>query len=234
MGSLMISMDNIFSINLHEINFLVAAIRLLMAMFFGAVLGFERTCKLRAAGFKTYALVCVGSTAAMMMGMYIYQRYNISDPTRIAAQVVSGIGFLGAGTIMVTGFHSVKGLTTAAGLWCNACMGLVIGIGFYEVAFIMFFIILFIIVVGDKAQKRLMAKSKRIRIYVLLDRDDGFYKFIVFLKEHNIEIIEFEIIETIGSYTSISFVLKLPTKDKHSNVLDIITSSNYVAYVDET
>lgn len=92
------------------------------------MIGFEQTCKLRAAGFKTYSLVCVGSAAVMMMGMFVYQNYNISDPTRMGAQVISGIGFLGAGTIMVTGFHSIKGLTTAAGLWVDACMGLIIGV----------------------------------------------------------------------------------------------------------
>ncbi len=220
--------------NLFDFNLNTTVLRLFMAMIFGAVIGFERTRKLRAAGFKTYSLVCVGSAAVMMTGMYIYQNFNISDPTRMAAQVISGIGFLGAGTIMVTGFHSIKGLTTAAGLWVDACMGLVIGIGYYEAAVTMFIIILFIMVVGEKVQNIYLSKSKRLRIYILLDKEDGFYKFIMFLREHGIDILEFDIIETIGNYTSILFVLKFPTKEKHSDILETIKASNFVAYVDET
>ncbi len=229
-----ITMNNIISnLDLYEINFYSATVRLFVAMIFGAILGFERTRKLRAAGFKTYSLVCVGAAAVMISGMYIYQQYQTSDPTRMAAQVISGIGFLGAGTIMVTGFNSIKGLTTAAGLWVDACMGLVIGVGLYEVAFIVFIIILFVMIVGEKVQVKYLANSKRLRIYIMLDRDDGLYKFILFLKEHDIEILEFEIIKTIGTYTTISFVLKFPTKEKHSDMLEIIKSSNFVAYVDE-
>ena len=235
MGNIIETINNMFRVlNLSEINFMTVILRLFTAMFFGAVIGFERTCKLRAAGFKTYSLVCVGSAAVMMMGMFVYQNYNISDPTRMGAQVISGIGFLGAGTIMVTGFHSIKGLTTAAGLWVDACMGLVIGIGFYEAAITMLIIILLVMVVGEKLQAKLLASSKRFRIYILLEREEGFYKFIAFLKEQNIDILEFEIMETIGAYTSISFVLKSSIKEKHANILNTIKSSNFVAYVDET
>ncbi len=221
-------------LNLSDLNFYTTAIRLFMAMIIGATLGFERTRKLRAAGFKTYALVCVGSAAVMMTGMFVYQNYHISDPTRMAAQVISGIGFLGAGTIMVTGYHSIKGLTTAAGLWVAACMGLIIGVGYYEAAIIMFVFILFIMVIGEKVQNKYLANCKRLRIYILLDKEDGFYKFIIFLKEHDIDIMEFEIIETIGNYTSILFVLKFPSKEKHADILETIKTSNFVAYADET
>lgn len=234
MGNILSVIDHLFEyIDFYEINFVTVTIRLLGAMIFGALIGFERTCKLRAAGFKTYSLVCVGSAAVMMTGMFIYQNYQISDPARLGAQVISGIGFLGAGTIMVTGFHSIKGLTTAAGLWVDACMGLVIGIGFYEAAIIMFAIILLVMVVGEKVQVKLLANSKRLRIYILLEKKDGLYKFIAFLKELDISILEFEIIDTIGTFTSFSFVLKLNSKQQHYNILEIIQSSNYVAYVDE-
>ena len=227
-------LDKLFcNIDFYEINYITAAIRLIGAMIFGSIIGYERTCKLRAAGFKTYSLVCVGSAAVMMTGMFIYQNYQISDPARLGAQVISGIGFLGAGTIMVTGFHSIKGLTTAAGLWVVACMGLVIGIGFYEAAIIMFLIIQFVMIVGEKIQARLLANSKRLRIYILLEKKDGLYKFLIFLNEHRINILEFEIIDNIGDFTSFAFVLKLNEKQKHDNILETIKSSNFVAYVDE-
>lgn len=234
MGNIPDAIYNVFkNIDFYEINYITAAIRLLGAMLFGAIIGFERTCKLRAAGFKTYSLVCVGSAAVMMTGMFIYQNYQISDPARLGAQVISGIGFLGAGTIMVTGFHSIKGLTTAAGLWVDACMGLVIGIGFYEAAIIMFVIILFVMIVGEKIQIKLHASSKRLRIYILLEKRDGLYKFLTFLNEHHINVVEFEIIDNIGDFTSFSFVLILNEKQKHSNLLEAIKSSNFVAYMDE-
>ena len=107
--------------------------RLLLATILGGVIGFERQARGRAAGFRTHILVCLGSTLFMMTSMFIFEVYkgipNV-DPSRIAAQVVTGIGFLGAGTIIRSG-ESVKGLTTAASLWTVSGIGLAIGCGFY-------------------------------------------------------------------------------------------------------
>jgi (p)ppGpp synthase/HD superfamily hydrolase len=97
----------------------------------------------------------------------------------------------------------------------------------------MFAIILMVMVIGEKVQEKLLANSKRLRIYILLEKKDGLYKFITFLNDRNISILEFEIIDNIGTFTSFSFVLKLTTKQKHNNILADIKSSNYVAYVDE-
>lgn len=216
-----------------NMSFSTIVIRFVMAMAFGAALGFERTRKLRGAGLRTYTLVCVGAAAAIMSGLYIFETYQVSDPTRMASQVISGIGFIGAGTIMVTGFHSIKGLTTAAGLWTAACMGIVIGEGFYEAAVVMLLVILFSMLIGAKIQTKYLSSSKRLRLYVLFDNDDGFYKFVQFLQEQAIVITEFEIMGTVGKYTSIAFVLKFPNKEKHSDMLELIKASNFVAYVDE-
>lgn len=111
-------------------------VRILISLAFGAILGLDRGLKSRPAGLRTYILVCVGSCIAMMTNQYVYQVFDTGDPVRMAAQVVSGIGFLGAGTIIVTRRNQIRGLTTAAGLWASACVGLAIGIGLYEIALV--------------------------------------------------------------------------------------------------
>lgn len=106
-------------------------LRICLAVLCGGVLGIERGKANQAAGMRTYILVCLGAALVMMTGQYMFVEFNSGDPARLGAQVVSGIGFLGAGSIIVEGHTKVRGLTTAAGLWTAACIGLSIGIGFY-------------------------------------------------------------------------------------------------------
>ena len=119
---------------IREVTYLAVALRIFAAVVIGGLLGLERGMKNRAAGLRTYMLVCVGACVIMLTNQYIYQTYGSGDPVRMGAQVVSGIGFLGAGTIIVTRRNQIKGLTTAAGLWASAGVGLALGIGFYEAA----------------------------------------------------------------------------------------------------
>lgn len=122
--------------------------KLALACILGALIGLERESLNRPAGLRTYTLVCVGSTLAMIVSIDIYMQYYQTvnaDPGRIAAQVVSGIGFLGAGTIMREG-ASVRGLTTAAGLWVVACIGLAVGAGLYIPAVATTVLILFVLI----------------------------------------------------------------------------------------
>lgn len=106
-------------------------LRILLAVLCGGILGIERGKANQAAGMRTYILVCLGAALVMMTGQYTFYEFNVGDPARLGAQVVSGIGFLGAGSIIVEGHIKIRGLTTAAGLWTAACIGLSIGIGFY-------------------------------------------------------------------------------------------------------
>lgn len=116
---------------LQGINLVSVPVRIALSLLVGGLLGIERGRKNRPAGFRTYMLVCLGSTLVMMTNQYVYQTFSTSDPVRLGAQVISGIGFLGAGTIIVTGRNQIKGITTAAGMWTAAACGLAIGIGFY-------------------------------------------------------------------------------------------------------
>ena len=123
-------------------------IKLVLAALLGGFIGLERESLSRPAGLRTYTLVCVGCALAMVVSLDMYYQYYQTvnaDPGRIAAQVVSGIGFLGAGTIMREG-ATVRGLTTAAGLWVVACIGLAVGAGLYLPAIVTTAVILFVLI----------------------------------------------------------------------------------------
>lgn len=117
---------------LQDINMVSIIVRILLAACCGGVLGIERAKSNQAAGMRTYMLVCIGSTVVMLTSQYMSEYFQTGDPARLGAQVISGIGFLGAGSIMTGGKLEVRGLTTAAGLWTAACIGLAVGIGFYS------------------------------------------------------------------------------------------------------
>ncbi|MBR5231570.1 MAG: MgtC/SapB family protein [Clostridia bacterium] len=125
-------MERILEI-LNGFNCWSIAFRILLATLTGGLIGAERGSHGRAAGLRTHILVCVGAAITTLTGIYAMNELkSAGDPMRLGAQVISGIGFLGAGTIMVRNHSHVSGLTTAAGLWATACMGLAIGAGFYE------------------------------------------------------------------------------------------------------
>ncbi len=120
---------------LAEFNIWSVTFRILLATLIGGCIGSERGRHGRAAGLRTHILVCLGSTMTVMLGIYSVQELGLGgDPLRVSAQVISGIGFLGAGTILTRNHTHVTGLTTAAGLWTTACLGLAIGVGFYSAA----------------------------------------------------------------------------------------------------
>ena len=122
---------------LREMTALSVGLRMLLAVALGAVIGLERSAKNRPAGFRTHILVCLGAATAAMTGLYIVLKLEmLSDVSRISAQVISGLGFIVAGTIVVTKKTSIKGLTTAAGLWTTGIIGLAAGSGYYELALI--------------------------------------------------------------------------------------------------
>lgn len=151
-----------------QISFYISMIiRLLVACVLGGVIGFEREHVHRPAGLRTHILVCLGSALVMITSEYVYSKFSASvnvDPARLGAQVISGIGFLGAGTIIKEGV-SVKGLTTAASLWAVSCVGIAVGIGFYSGAFAATVIMFLTLVVIKKTQGKL-SSQKSVRLYI--------------------------------------------------------------------
>ena len=120
---------------LHQLNPVTATLRVILSVLLGGFIGLERGHHGRAAGLRTHILVCLGAAVCTLVGLYTGSVLGFNnDPLRVCAQVVSGIGFLGVGTIMVRNSERVTGLTTAAGLWATACIGLAVGVGFYIVA----------------------------------------------------------------------------------------------------
>lgn len=223
----------IHSLNIACADELCMILRLLAAALLGGGMGFERMRKMRAAGLRTYILVSVGSAMAMITGWYIANITGYSDPARIAAQVISGIGFIGAGTIMMTGYHRVRGLTTAAGLWATASMGIAVGTGFYLGAFSMFVIMMVAMLVGEKIQNNFLSKSNRLRVYVLFEDAGHLQSFLSFLRQQDITINDFEQLNAIGACLGTSFALKFPNRHKHAQVLQMIMDYPGVAFVEE-
>lgn len=127
-----------FMIDIEDFNGWTVCLRLALATLIGGVIGLERSKKGRSAGMRTHILVCLGAALTALSGVYLSEHGSPGDPARLSAQVISGIGFLGAGLILVQNKFKIAGLTTAAGLWNTAIIGLACGFGFYEGAVICF------------------------------------------------------------------------------------------------
>ena len=154
---------------LRSFNIWTVAIRLVLCVIMGGIIGMERGKQGRAAGMRTHILVCMGAALAAMMGFYINEMSDITgDPMRIAAQVISGIGFLGAGTIVIKGRFRVSGLTTAAGLWSTASIGLALGYAFFEGAVIAAFLTVVTITILSHFEARIYRRNARASIYIEL------------------------------------------------------------------
>ncbi|SFC17703.1 MgtC/SapB family protein [Clostridium uliginosum] len=179
---------------LREINTVSIILRLTLATICAGIIGAERGRKNRPAGFRTHILVCIGATIIMITSQYMTDVLHLTtDASRMGAQVISGIGFLGAGTIIVVGKSQVKGLTTAAGLWACACMGLAIGIGFYEGAIISCVFLLGVVTGLHKLDTYMQTHSRVMDIIVELEDIAGVTNFIQSVKKDGTKISNIEV-----------------------------------------
>ena len=145
--------------------FLNICLRLLCAMLVGLVIGTEREYTNRPAGMRTHVLVALGACVVAITGMVLHSNYE-ADPGRLAAQVITGVGFLGAGTILRQGSH-VKGLTTAASLWAVACLGIAAGFGFYAIAIAGMIFIFITLTILEFLQRRLIGDPDPVKDYIM-------------------------------------------------------------------
>lgn len=173
---------------LREVTFLAVVLRISIALVLGGCIGLERGLKKRPAGLRTYMLVCVGACLIMMTNQYIYQIFDTGDPARMGSQVVSGIGFLGAGTIIVTQRSQIKGLTTAAGLWAAAAVGLAIGIGFYEAAIFGSITIFTVLTILQRFDIMVHRNAKYLELYVELSQEITLGQFMSRVRELDVEL----------------------------------------------
>lgn len=182
------------AINSVEVNTVGSIYKLVLSMLLGAVVGYERKRKGQSAGVRTFSLIAMGATLAMLLSIYVPQEYmglKNGDPGRIAAQVITGIGFLGAGAIIQMK-GSVRGLTTAAGIWMVAIIGMAVGLGMYWLSIVASLLILFILVQLERIEQYISRGSEsrivRIRVGVILEDISAYRKV---LRNHHIKLSNF-------------------------------------------
>lgn len=229
-------MEEILRYDLRELNMLSIIIRMVLAIVVGGILGLERGRKNRPAGLRTHMLVCLGSAMVMMTNQYVVQVFEATDPVRMGAQVISGIGFLGAGTIMVTGKNQIKGITTAAGIWTAACCGLAIGIGFYEGAILGGIAILVVMALMHRLDSHLKARSKYMDLYIEFDSDSLFSEFIEYTRNEDIDMFDVQLQKNKLAGEGVrSLFLSVYVKDKrpHHEVIQLLGEGPGVRYIEE-
>lgn len=222
-------------IALREITIWSVVLRILAAVIVGGLIGMERGLKNRPAGLRTYMVVCVGACMIMLTNQYVTQVFGTGDTVRMGAQVVSGIGFLGAGTIVVTRRNRIKGLTTAAGLWAAAGVGLALGIGFYEAALfggLAIFIVMTLLHTMDNKMRR---KTKTLDIYVELKKESPLGDFLRDIRAQGIDVRntnrehDSDIDDSCRAYF---ITLKLQKRQYHAEVADQIREIPGVVYLE--
>ncbi len=170
---------------MRDFSIYTVLIRLFLAFLIGGVIGAERGKQGRAAGMRTHILVCVGAALTTMIGFYTTEILGYtSDPLRVAAQVVSGIGFIGVGTILIKGGTQITGLTTAAGLWAVGTVGVALGAGFYEGALIAFLIFVLTVMFLQKIENRLYSKPSHDFLYIEITSDRAVSRMIAVLRDN--------------------------------------------------
>lgn len=233
---------------LREFNIYSMMLRVVLAMLMGGIVGFEREKKRRPAGFRTYMLVALGAAMTVMLSQYLdcmlkttwletSQRIGVqTDVSRFGAQVINGVGFLGAGTIIVTGRQEVKGLTTAAGLWASACMGLAIGAGFYECVIIGIALIVLSMTILPGIEEAMLATSRNMTIYLEMDSFENLGNIVNCIKTEGIHLYDVEIERDKREHMakfSVLCTMKLPKRREHAEVLARLSTLDGVVAIDE-
>ena len=232
----------------RELNIASVLLRLVLAMAFGGMIGLERGRKHRAAGFRTYMLVCLGSALTSILSQYLFVQLGTVwaeitvttgkqvDVSRLGAKVYSGIGFLAAGTIIVTGRQEVKGMTTAAGLWASACMGIAIGAGFYECVIIAFVLMFLCIHFLPVVEVYLLENARNMNIYVELKSLDELGVLLSHVKAQGVQIYGVEIDrggEEYHRYPSAVLSVRLRAHQQHPQILAALSEVHGVTMIDE-
>ena len=152
---------------IREMNMLAITARLVLAVLCGGLIGLEREVRRRSAGFRTHILICMGSAITILTNLYLYQVMHLyTDISRMGAQVIAGVSFVGAGTIIVTRSNRVKGLTTAAGLWTASIIGLACGAGYAECAIFATLMVMLAELVLIRIEYRFVKRSREVNLYV--------------------------------------------------------------------
>lgn len=216
---------------------LAVFVRLVLACVVGMVVGMNREFHNKGAGMKTHVLVCMGSALTMIVSQYVLETFPDAraDMNRIGAAVVSGVGFLGVGTIIVTGKNEVRGLTTAAGLWSCACIGLIAGIGYVPGTLIALGFVLFTFTVLNRLDTVLRKNARTFDLYVEFESRSGIKEFLKHLHQWDCEYSNFELSrgEAGKNSPAATVTIKLPQMGRKQPFLAAVQNLDFVSFCDE-
>ncbi len=222
---------------LRTVTMLSVAVRMLLAVACGGIIGIEREYKRRPAGFRTHILICLGAAMTTLTSQYLYlNMHYYTDMARLGAQVVAGIGFIGAGTIIVTRRQRVKGLTTAAGLWAAAIIGLALGGGFYEGGIFATILILLAELLFSKLEYRMLENAPEINLYMEYTDKRCLENVLKLYRELNLKILNMEITRSTGSEKHNAcaiFSLRLNKRCKVEQLVAKVSGTEGVVSVEE-
>ena len=178
----------------REMTFLGVAVRMIAAVICGGLVGIEREVKRRSAGFRTHILICLGASVTILTNLFLYQVMHLeTDISRMGAQAIAGVGFIGAGTILVTRKRRVRGLTTAAGLWSMSVIGLVCGAGYLELAIVATVMVLLAEVLLSRFEYRFIRKVQDVNLYIEYSSAQCIQQIVNVLNETGVQISDMEI-----------------------------------------
>lgn len=213
------------------------SLRLVMATVMGGLIGIERASKKRSAGLRTFALVCLGSAITMVINEYVDLRMGSGDPVRLAAQVISGIGFLGMGTIIVTDKSHVKGLTTAATLWTTATLGIAVGSGYLAGSLVCFLLIIFTVRILAYISRYQEVMNREIDLYVEVDRETGLTELVQYLRKEGYTIYGMQLRKQksmlVRGDLVVTLELDMKRRINHRTVIETIEQLESIHYIEE-
>ncbi len=216
---------------------LAVVLRLCIATICGSLIGWERVVRRHSAGIRTFALVSLGSAVATVLNIYLAILPGLeADVSRIPAGVVSGIGFLGAGTIIVTGRNQIKGLTTAASLWVASCMGMAFGAGYLTVGFACFLLVMIANIILVKVSLQIEENSRYVSVYVEVEENNGVKKLKKKLSEMNYQINSMnKTKDKTLSTEDVALIIDLDYGESHAHqaLLEELNTLDFVSYVEE-
>ena len=222
---------------LRTVTMLSVTVRMLLAVACGGIIGIEREYKRRPAGFRTHILICLGAAMTTLTSQYLYlNMHYYTDMARLGAQVVAGIGFIGAGTIIVTRRQRVKGLPTAAGLWAAAIIGLALGGGFYEGGIFATILILLAELLFSKLEYRMLENAPEINLYMEYTDKRCLENVLKLYRELNLKILNMEITRSTGSEKHNAcaiFSLRLNKRCKVEQLVAKVSGTEGVVSVEE-
>lgn len=226
---------DMFTIRFSEWTWQNIFVRIIFALVLGIVIGIDRGVKRRGGGARTTITVCLGSAMVMLMEQYLEVLYpERLDISRIAAQVISGVGFLGAGSILVSG-HQIKGLTSAASIWTCACIGLAVGIGFLDGAVILTAVWLLGVHMVPWIESKVYRYSRYLTLYIEVEDGKAITHVSRQLKEDNCFVDSFHVDKpkAKGQHFQIVVTFRMPPKRNREEYLDILHKLKGVLFVDE-